>query len=110
MSLTLILQFIATSSIFAGVVFALIQLQITNKQRARESALQMLHSFRTPEFLTAVDIVFDLPEGLSKREIEQHVGDKKTSILVLFGTLESLGILVHRRDIDIDIVEDFFSG
>src|SRR5687768_5260354 len=106
MTLPTILQLITTSSIFAGVVFALIQLKITNQQRARESALQMLHSFRTPEFLNAVDLVFDLPEGLSKREIQQHAGDKITSILVLFGTFESLGILVYRRDIDIEIVED----
>jgi len=110
MTLPIILQFITTSSIFAGVVFALLQLKITNKQRARESALQMLHSFRTPEFLNAVDIVFDLPEGLSKKEIEQRLGDKITSILVLFGTFESLGILVYKRDMDIEMVEDFFSG
>jgi hypothetical protein len=28
----------------------------------------------------------------------------------MFGTFESLGILVFRRDIDIRLVEDFFSG
>lgn len=81
-----------------------------HKQRARESALQMLHSFRTPEFLTAVDIVFELPEGLSKKAIEERLGDRITCLLVLFGTFESLGVLVCRRDIDIRLVEDFFSG
>lgn len=110
MSLPLILQTIATLSIFAGVIFALIQLKITNQQRSRETALQMLHSFRTPEFLNAVDIVFDLPMGLTKKEIEERLGDKITSILVLFGTMESLGILVHKRELDIEMVEDFFSG
>jgi len=29
---------------------------------------------------------------------------------VLFGTFESLGILIFRGDIDINLVEDFFSG
>jgi hypothetical protein len=28
----------------------------------------------------------------------------------MFGTFESLGILVFRRDVDIQMVEDFFSG
>ena len=81
-----------------------------HKQRARESALQMLHSFRTPEFLLAVDLVFALPEGLSKKQIDERLGERVTSILVLFGTFESLGVLVYRRDIDIALVEDFFSG
>ena len=91
MPLPLILQTISSLSIFAGVIFALLQLKITSQQRARETALQMLHSFRTPEFLNAVDIVFALPEGLTKQEIEDRLGDKITSILVLFGTLESIG-------------------
>lgn len=110
MALPLILQSIATLSIFAGVIFALLQLRTSNQQRARESALQMLHSFRTPEFLQAVNIVFDLPEGLSRKELEERLGERLGSILVLFGTFESLGILVFRRDIDIRMVEDFFSG
>jgi hypothetical protein len=38
-------------AILAGVVFAGVQLRQFNKQRARESALQLLHSFQTPEFL-----------------------------------------------------------
>ncbi len=33
-----------------------------------------------------------------------------TSVLVMFGTFESLGILIFRREMDIRLVEDFFSG
>jgi len=110
MPLSTILSIITTSSIFAGVIFALLQFRHSNKQRARESALQMLHSYQTPEFLSAVNIVFDLPEGLSKKEIDARLGDKITAVLLLFGTFESLGILVYKRDVDIQMVENFFSG
>jgi len=81
-----------------------------NKQRSRESALQLLHSFQTPEFHEAVSILVDLQEGLSKKEIEERLGDKMTCVLVMFGTFESLGILIFRRELDIQLVEDFFSG
>ena len=70
----------------------------------------MLHSFQTPEFLTAVNIVFDLPKGLNKEDLEQRLGDKVTCLLVMMGTFGSLGIVVFRHDIDIALVEDFFSG
>ncbi len=110
MTLPTILQLITTISIFAGVIFAVLQLRYSNRQRARESALQMLHSFRTPEFLNAVNLVLDLPEGLPKKGIEERLGDKVVGILLVFGTFEGLGILVHNGDIDIGMVEDFFSG
>ena len=105
-----LLDLIATTFIVAAAVFALLQLRDMHKQRARESALQMLHSFQTPEFLSAINIVFELPEGLSKKEIDARLGDKITCLLALFGTFESLGILVYRRNMDIRLVEDLLSG
>jgi len=110
MPLTTILSIFSTSAIVAAGIFAGVQLRLYNKQRARESALQLVHSFRTPEFLRAVNLVFDLPEGLSKKELEDRLGDNLVDVLVMFGTFESLGILVYRREIDIQLVEDFFSG
>ena len=110
MPFTTILSIISTSAIVAAGIFAGVQLRLYNKQRARESALQLVHSFRTPEFLSAVNIVFDLPEGLSKKELEALLGDRLVHVLVAFGTFENLGILVFRREIELQLVEDFFSG
>jgi len=110
MPFTTILSVISTTAIVAAGVFAGVQLRLYNKQRARESALQLVQSFRTPEFHSAVNIVFDLPEGLSKKQLEDRLGDKLVNVLVMFGTFESLGILVFRREMEIQLVEDFFSG
>jgi hypothetical protein len=110
MPINTLLNLVSTTVVVAGGIFAVLQLRHSIKERARESALQMLHSFQTPEFLGAVNIVFDLPEGLTKEEIEERLGDKITCLLVMFGTFESLGILIFRRDMEIELVEDFFSG
>jgi hypothetical protein len=110
MAFTTLLSLLSTAAIIAAGIFAGIQIRLMNRQRARESALQMLHSFQTPEFLTGLNITFELPEGLSRKEIEERVGDKMTCVFVLFGIFESLGILIYRREIDIQLVEDFFSG
>ena len=110
MTVPTILNLISTTVVVVGAVLALLQLRHFAKERSRESALQMLHSFQTPEFLTAVNLVFELPEGFSKKEIEDRLGDKITCVLVMMGTFESLGILVFRRDMDIRLIEDFFSG
>ena len=110
MTLQIYLSFFSTLAIVAGGIFAAVQLRQLARQRARESALQMVHSFRTPEFLNAVNLLFDLPEGLSKVEMEERLGEKMTYVFVMFGTLESIGILVYKREIDIQLVEDFASG
>ena len=109
MELRDILPIITTSVITVGGIIGLVQVRHARRQRARESALHLVASFRTPEFLKAIDLVFILPDGLTKKEIDERLKDI-TPLLVLFGTFESLGILVYRRDIEIDMVEDFFSG
>src|SRR5262249_14818904 len=91
-------------------IFAGVQLRHLYKQRMRDSALQMLQSFQTAEFTEAVDIVFNLPEGLSRKQIEERLGDKIICVRVMLGTFESLGIMVFRREISIELVDDFFSG
>jgi hypothetical protein len=48
--------------------------------------------------------------GLKKSEIEQRVGDEMGLLYSLMATWESLGILVHRGEIGLDLVEEFFSG
>ena len=110
MSLNGLLSIISTLAIVAAGVFAGMQVRQLNKQRARDSALQLAHSFQTPEFVDAVNIVFDLPANLSKDEIERRLGDRLTNVLVMFGTFESLGILIYRREINISLVEDYCGG
>jgi hypothetical protein len=110
MDINSIFSLVSTLAIVVGLFFAGVQLHQLNKQRVREYATQLLHSFTTLEFQNAGKIVFELPEGLSKKEIEKRLGDKLTSVLGMLGTFESLGLLICRREIDIQLVEDFISG
>jgi len=110
MDINTILGFISTFAIVVGLFFAGVQLRQLNKQRVREYATQLLHSFQTLEFQNAAKIVFEFPEGLTKNEIEERLGDKLTSVLAMLGIFESLGLLICRREIDIRLVEDFISG
>jgi hypothetical protein len=110
MNFSLLLNLVTTFAILAGVIFAGAQLKQLKKRRERESALQMLNSFQTHDFMTAYHIIFNIPDGLSKKEIEDYAGDKIVSILVLMGTFESLGILVYHDEVSLDLVDDFFSG
>ena len=110
MQLPIIISAITCSAIVVSVVFAWIQIQGMKKQRIREGELLLARSFQTPEFMKAMGIVMHLPDGLSKKEVEEKCGEKIELVLLWLGTWESLGILVFRHEISIDLIDDFFSG
>ena len=110
MSIELVFQVIETLAVVVGVVFAITQVRQYRQDKHREAALVLMHAFQTPEFAEALNIVYNLPDGLSKDEIESRVGEKFYLVYALMTTWESLGILVFRGEVDIDMVDDFFSG
>jgi len=110
LDLSTFLNILNTVAIIAAGIFAAVQLLQLKKQRSRESALQMLNSVQTLEFIEALNIIYNLSEDLTKKEIEDELGDKLSNVLVMFVKLESLGLLVFKREIKLDLVADFMRG
>lgn len=110
MDLNTFLNILNTVAILAAGIFAAVQLLQIKKQRSRESALQMLNSVQTPEFIKALNIVYNLPENLTKEEIENRLDNNLSNVLVMFVKLESLGLLVYKREIKLELVADFMRG
>ena len=110
LDLSTFLNILETVAIIAAGIFAAVQLLQLKKQRSRESTLQMLNSVQTPEFIDALNTIYNLPEDLTKREIEDELGDKLSNVLIMFIKLESLGLLVFKREIKLDLVADFMRG
>jgi hypothetical protein len=110
MDAELLLQSVQAAVVVSGVGFAIHEMRKYREERNREVALELVHTFQTPEFAKALLIVCDLPDDLSKAEIEAAVGDDFYLVYAMVTTWESIGILVHRGEISIDLVDDFFSG
>lgn len=103
-------QAVQALAVVAGLGFAVYETRRYRNARYREAAMEMLHAFQTPEFAKAVLLVYAMPDGLSKREIEERIGDDLPLVYALTTTWESLGILIRRGEIAIDLADDFFSG
>jgi len=98
MDLNLSFQFISMTAVVLGIVFGLVNRRNFQISRKRKSALLMLNSFQTTEFIKGIRIVFELPP------------DEFLAVHSLIGAWERLGSLVFRREIDITLVEDAYSG
>jgi hypothetical protein len=110
MSFETAFQMLEAVAVAIGVAFAIVQIRQFNEVRRRDAALELLHSFQTPTFAKALVLTYALPNGLTKEEIEQRLGDDFHLVYAMTTTWESLGILVYRREVPLDMVCDFFSG
>jgi hypothetical protein len=110
MDLGTIAEVISAVALISGIIFAAVQLRHMRAARKREAALELLHSFQTPSFSRALLIVWNLPAGLGKDELEDRLGQDMGLVVSLMATWESIGALVFRRELDFSMVNEFFSG
>lgn len=110
MDLALISQLISTSAVVLGIIFGILNLWNFQRMRKRESAILILNSFQTNDFVRGLLLVFSLPDGIEKDEFDRLPKDDYLAIYLLLGTWERLGILVYRNEIPLELVDDAFSG
>jgi hypothetical protein len=110
MTISVIIQIVSTVAMTLGIVFGILNLRNFQAARKREAAILMLNSFQTMEFVRGLLFVFDLPDHATDEDLEKLPEEKFMTIYLVLGTWERLGILVFRNEIDIDLVDDAFSG
>lgn len=111
MDFTQIVDVFTSLSIAAGLVFAGIQWRESRREARRDSQIQLLRSFESPEYVRALRIVLDLPDGLTRSEIETRVGLEGTDLVWYWlGVMESLGVLTFHRFVNITDVDEVHGG
>lgn len=110
MTFSNVLGTVTAVTLVVGVVFGMIQLRQFRRARQLENALEFLRSFQSPQMGAALRLVFDLPPGLSGKETEEALAEHMDLVYSLIGTWESIGVLVFRSEVELDLVDDFFSG
>jgi hypothetical protein len=106
-----VLDVCSAAALTIGAVFAAIQLADLRRQRRRESVLALVRSFQSADFTSALRQVNSLPDGADRATICELLGPTGENQVFLVGlTWESLGVLVFRREVDMETMDDFFSG
>src|SRR6266699_1536122 len=111
MDISTIANLINAIAVTAGVIFAAAQIRQYRQRRRRESMLELVRSFQSPAFTSALRRVLSLPDGADAAKIREVLGpDGEDAVYLVSLTWESLGVLVFRREVTLDLVDDFFSG
>src|SRR5262245_59079379 len=88
----------------------MVQLRHGRRPRERELALEILRLIQTPDFAEALRLMYDPRPGLSRAGVEARLGHDMNFVYSMMITWESLGVLVFRRQLDLQLVDDFVSG
>ena len=111
MDISNIANLINAFAVTAGVIFAAAQIRYYRQRRRREAMLELVRSFQSPAFTSALRRVLSLPDGADAQKIREMLGpDGEDAVYLVSLTWESLGVLVFRREVTLDLVDDFFSG
>jgi hypothetical protein len=104
------LQIIQTAAVVIGVVFALMQLRQLRTQREVQAGIELLHPLQAPESAEALLVLHQLPDNLSGEDLRKRLGDDFGPVLGVLGLFESLGPLVARGHVPIEMYADFYRG
>ena len=111
MDISTIANLINAIAVTAGVIFAAAQIRQYRQRRERDAMLELVRSFQSPAFTAALRRVLSLPDGADSAKIREVLGpDGEDAVYLVSLTWESLGVLVFRREVTLDLVDDFFSG
>jgi hypothetical protein len=110
MSWQLALQAIEATAVVIGVVFGLVQLRQLRHQREVQAGLELLAPLQTPESAEALLTVHELPDNLTGQELRQRLGAQYKSVVATLALFESLGPIVARGHVPIEMYAEFYRG
>jgi hypothetical protein len=101
-----ILSLLSTLALVAAVVFAALQVRQTNQQRQEQVAIELIRSMQSTEWASSVGPISRLPmHGAAQLDRTQEAA--ATAIAL---RLETLGYLVYRRAVTLDLVDELLGG
>jgi hypothetical protein len=71
----------------------------------------LVRSFQDAAFAQALRRVSSLPDEATPAQVEEKLGrDGEDHLYLLLTNWEGLAILLYRKELTIDLIDDFFSG
>jgi hypothetical protein len=109
-STRLILDVVSTIAIFLGIVYGALELRQFRQTREREATFELMRLIQTPEFSSALTTLLQLPDSADADDMLSLPKPQLDQLYHLQSTWESLGILVYRGDVSLELVDEFYGG
>lgn len=110
MELSTVVDVVSILAVVGSLFFAGMELRHYRQSRERESSLELFNSIQSLEFMRGLRAITLLPEDQSKGQVEALAGERIDDVYFTIASIEGMGVLVHKKELSLRLVEDFFSG
>ena len=103
--ITLLANVALTLSFIAALIFGIAQVRVAARDRRERFTLETLRTFQTREFSQLIQYILSHDFPSSYEEFQTQSAADQTCLIQFAQEMESIGILVAERFIDIDLLE-----
>ncbi len=109
-TLLIIAQLLGNLAITVGIIIAIIQVKQNQKQRKEMAVFEIFKSWQTPEFTEALNEIQLIPDHVSPGELRSTKPKMDSYAYLVHSFFESTGLMVKRKIISFDVVDDLVGG
>jgi hypothetical protein len=103
-------QVLGAIAVVAAIVFGLAQIRQFRQQRRDAVAVELMRSIQDTEFTRSLRVLLELPVGISAAEFRALGPTVEDAAWALGAKYETLGYLVYRGIMPIELVEELVGG
>jgi hypothetical protein len=103
-------QVIGVAAVIAAIGFGMVQIRQYRQQRRDAVAVELMRSIQDTEFTRSFRILLTLPEGCTAADIKARGPAVEDAAIALIAKYETLGYLVFRGIMPIELVEELVGG
>ena len=105
-----IAEIIGAIFVVGGVVFAVIQIRQAQRQREDTASIEIIRAWQGAEFSRAFGLLSQLPDDAAADGIRTLGDDGEGAAHIVCNFLESVGILVYRRMVPMEVADGLLGG
>jgi len=96
-------------AVLVGLTFGAIELRQLRAAQESQAVLELYQTIQTPEYVRGGDLILALPDDLSPSELREYLSGEDGNLMQQVRlTFEGLGVMVYRRDVPIEWVDEMF--
>lgn len=103
-------EILGASTIVGGVIFAILQIREFRTQRQEAVVVELLRSFNDPQLAHAVNLVRQLPDGVSAEGLRAKGPEYERAAVMISTTYETIALLVFRKMASFSMVQELTGG
>ncbi len=107
-------------TILGAAIYSWYQIRELRRSRDSTTAMSLAANFQSEDFVVGLTSIMNIKFDPKKFEygddeknymnLREHFGDDWPKVMTLLTTWESIGVLIHRGDMDFHVFYDLFSG